>query len=67
MKSKCIKVEEYQTWLTLGKIYETDIVTGRPDMIGYIEVKEADDHLPCFVLATQFLSVGNGFQQPSNV
>lgn len=67
MKYKCIRVEENQTWLTLGKIYDGDIVTSLKEFYGWIEIKKSDDGYPCLCLSSQFMAIADGLQQPSNV
>ena len=53
MRYKCLLVQEYENWLTLGKIYEAELVVefGSGD---WIEIRKADDGHKAFARSNQF-------------
>jgi len=53
MKYKCILVQEYQHWLTVGNIYDGEIAVTPRAFAGWIEIRRADDGWPAFVSASQ--------------
>ncbi len=57
MKYKCIAVDQFETWLSLEKIYEGEMVVSPPEFSGgfYIFIKRADDGFSAYVHSNQFI------------
>lgn len=53
MRYKCLLVQQYEDWFTVGKVYEADLVVefGSGD---WIEIKKADDGHKAFARSNQF-------------
>jgi hypothetical protein len=55
MRYQCISKTEFDLWLTVGKIYEGDVViTPRAFAGTYIEIKRVDDNFPAYVPIIHF-------------
>jgi len=57
MLYKCIFVDECDLWLTVGKLYEGEVVVSPPEFSGgiWLLVKRADDGFPAYVRLSQFV------------
>lgn len=60
MKYKCVRLHQYDLWLTVGEDYDGEQVISK-DFIGgvYIYIKKADDKFPCYAQMNQFVRVYN--------
>jgi hypothetical protein len=64
MRYKCVSVNQYEHWLTIGKVYEGDIAINPPEFAQgkYIEIKRADDGFRAYVLSNQFVPYDDGLK-----
>lgn len=58
-KYKCVLVDQFETWLSVDKIYEADVVVSPPAFAGgfWLEVKRADDGFKAYCRTNQFVPV----------
>lgn len=59
MKYKCLIADQFETWLSVGKVYEGDIVVSPPAFAGgwWIELYRADDGFKSYCRSNQFEQV----------
>jgi len=64
MKHKCVSLATYQTWLSVEKVYEGEVVVSPIEFSGgkWLYIKRADDGCPCYALSSQFTRVEQGYK-----
>jgi hypothetical protein len=57
MRYKCVLVDQYDYWLTQGKVYEGEVVVSPKEFSGgqFLLLKRADDGYPAYVRVNQFV------------
>lgn len=57
MKYKCISTSSDELWLTIGKIYEGEVVVTPVEFSGgkWLYLRRADDGFSAYALANQFV------------
>lgn len=65
-KYKCLIVAQFETWLSVEKVYDGEMVVSPREFSGgvWLYIKRADDGFPAFVRSNQFVEEN---QKPHNL